>query len=366
MRGLTGQRAEGSDDMGFNDARVLVTGGAGFIGTAMAHRFSDAADCWVVVDSLLEQVHGTHPEVSLPSGVELVRADVRDRNALDEVVRRLEPTLVLHLAAETGTGQSLDEPSRHTDVNVTGTAILLESLTPNPPDRLVLTSSRAVYGEGTWLASGGARIQPGPRTREMLEAGQWDFPGLTATASRWDRSTPSPSNIYGATKLAQEHLFTAWAASRGVATSILRLQNVYGPGQSPINPYTGITTLFVRLARAGRVIPVYEDGHIIRDFVFIDDVVQALGSAATCEGSVLADVGSGTATSIGQMASVVAELHAAPTPEVTGQFRLGDVRNAHCDMDPSDWVRQGRTPADLSTGLARLAEWLGDQPLDIP
>jgi dTDP-L-rhamnose 4-epimerase len=350
--------------MGFNGDRVLVTGGAGFIGTALAQRFSDTSDRWVAVDSLLEQVHGTDPELSLPAGVELVRADVRDRDALGAVVREVDPTVVIHLAAETGTGQSLDEPSRHTDVNVTGTAILLEALTPQPPRRLVLTSSRAVYGEGTWLAHDGSRILPGPRTRGMLEAGQWDFPGLTATSSRWDRSTPNPSNVYGATKLAQEHLFTAWAASRAVATSILRLQNVYGPGQSPINPYTGITTLFVRLARAGRVIPVYEDGRIIRDFVFIDDVVQALGSAASTEGSVLADVGSGIATSIGQMASLVAAMQGAPAPEVTGQFRLGDVRNAHVDMGPSDWVRKGRTPTDLATGLARLAQWLGEQPVD--
>ena len=152
-----------------------------------------------------------------------------------------------------------------------------------------------------------------------------------------DRSTPSPSNIYGATKLAQEHLITAWAASRGVRTSILRLQNVYGPGQSPINPYTGITTLFVRLARRWRVIPVYEDGQIVSDFVFIDDVVQRAESAAgaPAKGCVLADVGRGR-DPIGQMAQVSADhVQGAPAPEVTGQFRLGDVRNAHCDMGPS-------------------------------
>ncbi len=349
--------------MGFVGARVLVTGGAGFIGTALAERFAADADAWVALDSLLEQVHGPQPQIHLPEDVRFVRADIRDREALRHVVHELDPTVVIHLAAETGTGQSLDEPSRHTDVNVTGTAVLLEALTPNPPRRLVLASSRAVYGEGSWRRADGALVQPGPRTRAMLEAGQWDFPGLSAAPSRWDTSMPAPSNVYGATKLAQEHLITAWAASRGVATSVLRLQNVYGPGQSPINPYTGITTLFVQLARADKTIPIYEDGQIIRDFVYIEDVVQALGSAASADGSVLADVGSGIATSIEQMARVVAGLHSAPAPQVTGQFRLGDVRSAHCDMAPSEWVRDGRAPLDLAGGLTRLAAWLGEQPV---
>ena len=246
-------------------------------------------------------------------------------------------------------------------MNVTGTAVLFEALAEDLPERLMLTSSRAIYGEGTWRAADGAAVNPGPRTKAMLEAGQWDFPGLVALPSRSDVSVPSPSNIYGATKLAQEHLVTSWTAARGVAASILRLQNVYGPGQSPINPYTGITTLFIQLAHAGEVIPVYEDGQIIRDFVFIDDVIRAIGSAAEAPGSVLADVGSGVASSIETMAQVSADLFGAPTPRLTGQFRLGDVRNAHCDMGPSAWVRAGAEPVPLSDGLRMLADWIANR-----
>lgn len=338
--------------------RVLVTGGAGFIGTALARRFAADASQWLAYDSLLPQVHGDAPELALPDGVELVVGDVRDRQRLAAVVAQLRPDVVVHLAAETGTGQSLDEPSRHTDVNVTGTAVLFEALGGTPPERLILTSSRAVYGEGDWQAADGTVTQPGPRTAAMLERGVWDFPGLTALPSQAGRTQPSPANIYGATKLAQEHLVRSWAAARGVRSAILRLQNVYGPGQSPINPYTGITTLFIQLARAGKVIPVYEDGEIIRDFVLIDDVVTALGAASGAEQDVLADVGSGQATSIRQMATVAASIFAAPEPQVTGQFRLGDVRHAACDMTPSEWVRDGTAPVGLREGLTQLADWI--------
>jgi dTDP-L-rhamnose 4-epimerase len=268
------------------------------------------------------------------------------------------PDLVIHLAAETGTGQSLDEPSRHTDVNVTGTAVLFEALARQPPERVILTSSRAVYGEGAWARPDGSLVWPGPRTRAMLESGQWDFPGLAPVASQADLTAPVPSNIYGATKLAQEHLTACWTAARGIESSILRLQNVYGPGQSPINPYTGITTLFVQLAKAGKVIPVYEDGRIIRDFVFIDDVVRAVGAAASATGNVVVDVGSGAPASIAAMANLVAERFSAPSPQVTGQYRLGDVRHASCDMEASAWVREGRHPVALAEGLARLADWI--------
>ncbi len=343
-------------------SRVLVTGGAGFIGTALASRYADACQAWVAYDSLLPQVHGADPELTLPATADLVVGDVRDQTALSTTIAELQPTLVVHLAAETGTGQSLDEPTRHTDVNVTGTAVLLQALSAHLPERVVLTSSRAVYGEGEWLDAAGRVSHPGPRSAQMLAAGQWDFPGLTATPSRAGATCPSPVNVYGATKLAQEHLLTAWAAARSVRTSIARLQNVYGPGQSPINPYTGITTLFIQLAQAGSVIPVYEDGHITRDFVFIDDVVRALGAVAGAEGDVLVDVGSGVSTTIAEMAAVCARLFDAPEPQVTGQYRLGDVRSAACDMSDSRWALQGAAPVDLEQGLRRLAEWIREVP----
>lgn len=346
--------------MGFDGRHVLVTGGAGFIGTNLAQRFATTAASWTVYDNLLPQVHGDRPVV-LPDEAELVVGDVRDRDSLAAVVERRQPDVVVHLAAETGTGQSLDEPSRHTDVNVTGTARLLEALASQPPEQIILTSSRAVYGEGAWTAEDGTVSYPGERTVAMLAAGDWDFPGQRSLPSRADQTRPTPSNVYGATKLAQENLVTAWCGARGSRSAILRLQNVFGPGQSPINPYTGITTLFLRLASAGEVLPVYEDGRIVRDFVFIDDVVRAIGTAASTPADrLLNDVGSGTPTTILEMAEIVAQLAQAPQPQITGQYRLGDVRSASVDMAPSRWLFQGAPPATLARGLAALREWFRD------
>jgi dTDP-L-rhamnose 4-epimerase len=340
--------------------RVLVTGGAGFIGTTLARTSAPSSSQWVVYDSLLEQVHGPHPELDLASDVRVVEGDVRDVELLTRVVRELRPQVVVHLASETGTGQSLDLPRRHTDVNVTGTAALMEALDTAGvlPRRIVLTSSRAVYGEGAWRDDAGTIMYPSGRPEAMLRAGIWDYPGHTPMPSRAGTTMPAPCNVYGATKLAQEHLLLSWATARGVSLGTARLQNVYGPGQSPINPYTGITTLFYRLAWNGEPIPVYEDGSILRDFVFIDDVVRALETLTAGDESCLVDVGSGIATTIGDVAREIARHAGSPEPRVTGQYRLGDVRSASCDMDPSEWVRAAQSPTTLRDGLSRLGEWM--------
>jgi dTDP-L-rhamnose 4-epimerase len=349
------------------DTRVLVTGGAGFIGTALAARYADRVGAWVAYDNLLPQVHGDPPQPDLPDAVRLVVGDVRDSGALTAAIADLRPDLVIHLAAETGTGQSLDLPSRHTDVNVTGTAVLLQALDAAgvSPRRVVLTSSRAVYGEGGWADSAGVVHHPRGRTLQMLQDGRWDFPGLSSLPSSVAATPPAPCNVYGATKLAQEHLLTAWATARGVPTGILRLQNVYGPGQSPINPYTGITTLFFRIAGRGEPIPVYEDGEISRDLVYIDDVARAVWAMAGADGDALADVGSGIRTTIRQVAEIIAKLTGAPAPVVTGQYRLGDVRSAYCTMAGSDRLFEGIPPIGADEGLARLGDWMAERGLDV-
>jgi dTDP-L-rhamnose 4-epimerase len=343
----------------------LVTGGAGFIGCAVSETLADRYARVVVLDNLHPQVHSRQerPE-RLDPRVQLVRGDVTSADDWDTVLADLRPDVVLHLAAETGTAQSLTESTRHAQVNVVGTTQMLDALVRHDalPERVVLTSSRAVYGEGAWVDAEGRAHYPGQRSAEMLESGQWDFPGLTPTPFASARVKPTPTSVYGSTKLAQENILTSWCLAVGVTPVLLRLQNVYGPGQSLTNPYTGIVPLFARLAKQGDVIPVYEDGRIIRDFVYIDDVVAAvvagvLRSAATTDPW---DVGSGEGTSILDLAGLVAGIYDAPAPQVTGQFRNGDVRAASCDIAATVAGLDWRPRVHVADGVARLCAWLDE------
>lgn len=344
--------------------KILVTGGAGFIGCALAEKLAHEAERWVAVDSLHPQVHlSTERPASLPEAAEFVQADVVEDGWWDSLLADLQPDVIVHLAAETGTAQSLDEASRHSLANVVGTTRLTDALgrSGRLPERVILASSRAVYGEGRWQLPDGSIHYPGQRSHEQLERAEWDFPGATSLPSSSVTTEPRPANIYAATKLAQEHLLQSWGGSRGVPVTVLRLQNVYGPGQSLTNPYTGIVSLFSQIAERGDAIPVYEDGLITRDFVFIDDVASAIGATITREapyaGPAL-DVGSGTGTTILQLAEAVAAYHGAPAPRVTGAYRDGDIRHAHCDVSLTRSELGWAPEWDVTRGVAELQAWI--------
>jgi dTDP-L-rhamnose 4-epimerase len=350
---------------------VLITGGAGFIGCALARRLVTAGFEVAVMDCLHPQVHtGLGRPADLPASVTLLTGDVTHAPDWEAVLRVVRPEQVVHLAAETGTGQSLSEATRHGAVNVVGTTQLLDALTRAElvPDQLVLASSRAVYGEGAWR-SGEHVFYPGPRTHAQLVAGQWDpkGPGDEAPVplpSSSMQTVAHPSNIYAATKLAQEHILMAWSTAHGCALSVLRLQNVYGPGQALSNPYTGIVSLFGRLAQARRPLEVYEDGQIIRDFVFIEDVVDALTAAikGPARQPRLLDIGSGASTTILELARLLADLCDAPAPNVVGKFRDGDVRAASCDIVPAIAELSWHPNWALERGLPALLEWIAARP----
>lgn len=341
----------------------LVTGGAGFLGCALSGGLADRFDRVVVVDNLHPQVHAT-PErpAALDGRVELVVGDVTDAGVWDRVLSGMQPEVVVHLAAETGTAQSLTEATRHGSVNVVGTAAMLDALVRHEtlPERVVLASSRAVYGEGAWADASGTVTYPGQRSPRMLAAGEWDFAGLRPVPSTAALTHSRPTSVYGATKLAQEHLLAAWCGSEAVRAVVLRLQNVYGPGQSLTNPHTGVVSFFAQLAKKGEAIPVYEDGEILRDFLYVDDAVRALLAAVDEDGSAdgPCDIGSALPTTILRVAQMVASVYDAPEPQVTGQYRLGDVRSASCDVAPAashlGWAPR-ITPED---GIRRLCEWL--------
>lgn len=350
---------------------VLVTGGAGFIGCAIAPALLTTFDRVVAVDSLHPQIHpGRARPAALPADVELIVGDVADAATWDEVLDRVEPEVVVHLAAETGTGQSLSASTRHAQANVVGTTRMLDALAARGalPRRIVLASSRAVYGEGAWRGADGVAFHPTQRTAASLATGQWDVPGAVPLAMDARTVEPRPVSVYAATKLAQEQLLRIWATSFGVEPAILRLQNVYGPGQAMANPYTGIMTLFCRFAREGRSIPLFEDGEVRRDFVLIDDVAAAIVAAALSPrvSAVPLDIGSGEVQTIGAAARAVAAAYGAPDPHVTGRFREGDVRHAWADVTAAqEFLAPWRPQVDLAAGVARLVEWIEEQP-DVP
>ena len=345
----------------------FVTGGAGFIGCAASKALADNFENVVAIDNLHPQVHPKRERPSrLDKRVELIVADVTDQSTWERMLDTYVPSVVVHLAAETGTGQSLTEATRHANVNVVGTTVMLDAFSRREvlPERIVLSSSRAVYGEGAWASiTSEDVVYPGQRSKEMLEGGQWDFPGLRARPFAAVNTHPQPTSVYGATKLAQEQILSAWCVSVGVEAAILRLQNVYGPGQSLSNPYTGIVPFFARLAKNGQSIPVYEDGQIIRDFVYIDDVASALASAAIrgVQSKVPYDIGLGTRTSILELAQLVSQIYAAPSPHINGRFRHGDVRSAACDVERSIADLSWMPSVSLPNGIKELCAWIDAQ-----
>lgn len=347
--------------------RILVTGGAGFIGCAISQLLAGKGCRIVAFDNMHPQIHesGQRP-VGLHQEVDLVVGDVTDPLAWDRLLVDFKPTQIFHLAAETGTGQSLLEATRHGNVNVVGTTQMTDALARHSvvPSVIVLTSSRAVYGEGAWKDSTDSVFYPGIRTHQMLANSIWqpsgkDGAGAEPLPHHAETVFPRPTSVYGATKLAQEHVLEAWCSAMGVALKTLRLQNVYGAGQSPINPYTGIITLFHRLARSGKAIPVYEDGNIVRDFIYIDDVAKALVEVAGSEAfGAIVDVGTGRPVTILDAARAIASLHGAPEPYLTGQFRDGDVRSAVANTEELACFVDVGSLIPFEVGAALVGEWL--------
>ncbi len=337
----------------------LITGGAGFIGTRLRAAMAEHFNSVVVVDAFVDQVHRSGKRLESDEIGPVYHARLQDSEQYGWL-DRLRPDVVIHLAAETGTAQSMSESALHVGSNSLGTATLLDSLLARDavPEQFVLASSRAVYGEGAYEDEEGKLVYPGIRSRQQLEAGEWTFPALTSVAMQADRVDARPASIYGASKLNQEHLLTAWGRAYGADVAIARLQNVYGSGQAPDNPYTGILPLFFNIARAGGSIPLYEDGLIVRDFVHVTDVVRVLVGLACETSSGTWDIGSGRRTTISEVAALVASMSGAPAPKITGQYRVGDVRSAVADITAPRRDLSWSPTIGLREGLEELDHWL--------
>lgn len=348
--------------------RALITGGAGFIGRHTTDSLLAAGHAVRVLDCFDEQVHGTRPAPLSPD-IEVLTGDVRDADDVDRALRGVDA--VLHLAALTGVGQSMYDVRSYTDVNVTGTANLLERILKSSADlqRIVLSSSRAVYGEGAALCPSCGVVAPLPRDRDLLEAG--DFAVRCPNCARLPAVTPTteshpltPLSVYGHTKRMQEDLCTHVGASHGLPTTVLRYFNVYGAGQSLVNPYTGIVSIFFSRIVHGRPVAAYERGLPVRDFVHVSDVVQANVAALTLPDDPLAvyNVGTGQTSSVAEVAQAIAAAsNRDVTIETNDQYRLGDIFACIAATGRLSDRLGVRAKVSLADGLAHFVDWARDQ-----
>lgn len=356
---------------------VLITGGAGFIGTRLAARFTRDGHTVTVLDSLIPQVHGDDPATTSPllrslDGVaDVIVGTVTSKDDLRQAIQKA--SIVIHLAAETGTGQSMYEIDRYVDANVGGTAKLLDILTneDNSVRRIVIASSRSIYGEGAYETSDGRRVYPGHRADADLAAGDFDVrapgEGDLRLVPTDETALVHPSSVYGITKQMQESLIMTVAPTIGVEPVSVRYQNVYGPGQSLKNPYTGILSIFSTLIRQGKDINIFEDGEESRDFVYIDDVVEATYLAATVPAAAggIFNVGSGVATSVNEVVAALFAAYRTTVPtHISGNYRVGDIRHNVADTRALREVL-GFTPAvAFEDGVKRFAEWVLTEPVE--
>jgi dTDP-L-rhamnose 4-epimerase len=357
---------------------VLVTGGAGFIGSRLSLSLVSAGYHVKVLDVLAPQVHGADPDSSplfraIRDKVEFRLGSVTSRRDLMEVLPGCDA--VVHLAAETGTGQSMYAVHHYAEVNVCGTALLLDLIGSEklPVGKLVVASSRAVCGEGKYRCADHGAIFPSSRLAEDMSAGCFDVlcPRCRRPAELrpTDEETPvRPTSLYGITKLTQEQMVLTIGRALGISAVALRYQNVYGPGQSLSNPYTGILSIFSTRLRMGRGVEIFEDGLESRDFVYVDDVVDITRRAVEFEAPLqgVFNVGSGVATSVLSVAEALRSLLGCEGEiAITGRFRLGDVRHNVADLTKVRAALGFEPSVPIGEGLRRFVDWVRDEPLEV-
>ena len=349
--------------------KILITGGAGFIGSHLADELLANGYRVRVLDALDPQVHGEGRRRPgyLAKDVELVVGDVNDRAKVDEALHGIDA--VYHFAAAVGVGQSMYEVAHYTRVNNHGTAVLLEALIAQPVERLIVASSMSLYGEGLYRgASGGPRLV-GERTLEQLKAGQWEFLAEDGSVLQPmptpETKQPALASVYALSKFDQERLCHMIGRAYGLPTVALRFFNAYGPRQALSNPYTGVLAIFAaRLMNDNRP-AIFEDGLQQRDFVSVHDLARAcrLALETPAAAGETFNIGSGQPHTVRDIAAKLARVVGKEgiQPEILGKYRVGDIRHCYADITKAQRVLGFTPEVQLEDGLVELSSWLASQ-----
>jgi dTDP-L-rhamnose 4-epimerase len=354
---------------------ILITGGAGFIGSNLAINLNNRGHNVTILDNLQPQIHTSNPDKNSPLFLSIknvgtfVFGDITDRNIIEKVIDNQD--VIVHLAAETGTGQSMYEIGKYTNVNIQGTALLLDVLARNRHNvkKLIVASSRSIYGEGKYLCNDLGFVYPKHRDETQMQNGNFEVihPGskeliLCATD---EESKIHPSSVYGITKQVQEQLVMTVCPTIGIAPVAFRYQNIYGAGQSLNNPYTGILSIFSTRIRNQQSINIFEDGLESRDFVYIDDVVMAttLGIEKEEANNQVFNVGTGTPTTVIEVVNTLMEYFDIKVPvTISGNYRLGDIRHNYADLTKIKKILGFNPTIDFQTGCEKFIDWVIAQP----
>lgn len=358
--------------------KILITGGAGFIGSSLALALLKKGHSIVVLDNLSTQIHGINAEetsplyTSIKNSVTFIKGDVTNREHWQKALIGVD--VLVHYAAETGTGQSMYEIERYTTVNVGGTGILLDLLANDKTlqvKKVIVASSRSIYGEGKYFSDELGIVYPNRRTDAAMQNGDFDvhYPNEKTALQLMptdEESKIHPSSVYGITKQNQEQMVLCVCKAIGIKAIAFRYQNVYGPGQSLTNPYTGILSIFSSLILNGKPISIFEDGKESRDFVFIDDVVAAtiLGIENDTIHNDVFNVGAGVATDVITVAKTLLAKYNKDVPlTITGNYRLGDIRHNFADLTKIKKALGFTPTVSFEEGITKFAQWVTAQPI---
>jgi dTDP-L-rhamnose 4-epimerase len=352
---------------------ILITGGAGFIGSNLALKLVDKGYNVTVLDNLSPQIHGEDAEntsflfLRIKDKVKFINGNITSKEDLIKAIEGQDA--IVHYAAETGTGQSMYEIEKYTSVNIGGTALLLDLLAnyPHAVKKVVVASSRSIYGEGRyWSDELNSFVYPKHRTDYYMSIGDFEvkYKGVSSAlqvVATDEESKIHPSSVYGITKQNQEQMIMTVCPTLGIAPVAFRYQNVYGPGQSLTNPYTGILSIFSTLIKNGKDINIFEDGKESRDFVFIDDVVDAtiLGLEMEEANGEIFNVGTGEATDVITVANkLIANYNGSTKINISGNYRLGDIRHNFADMSKIYSLLGFKPKYNFHLGISKFTEWV--------